>query len=76
MATNKKNKPFLKVESQKKLDAISLEQWPSKPISANLPFGSFTTKIIMMNGEIIKRIYKAPNGQQIALFPNPISKVA
>ena len=42
--------------------------------SANLPTGSLNIKLIMMNGEIIERVFKTPMGQVVSLFSKP-SKV-
>ncbi len=54
-----------------------LEQWPSKPQSANLPSGSVNTKIIVSKGQIIERVFKTPKGQIISLFTEPnLDKVA
>tara|TARA_Y100001968_G_scaffold170789_1_gene156216 strand:- start:684 stop:953 length:270 start_codon:yes stop_codon:yes gene_type:complete len=35
--------------------------------SANLPIGSFNSKVIINDGEIVKRIYKTPKGQVFSL---------
>ena len=35
--------------------------------SANLPTGSFNSKVIINDGEIVKRVYKMPNGQVFSL---------
>ena len=42
--------------------------------SANLPSGSFNTKVIINDGEIVERVFKTPMGQVISLFSKP-SKV-
>ena len=39
--------------------------------SANLPFGSLNTKVIINDGEIVERVYKTPTGQVISLFSKP-----
>ncbi len=36
-----------------------------------LPSGSFNTKIIINEGEIVERVYKTPKGQVISLFKKP-----
>ena len=61
------------VSSQKNIVQTPLEQWPSRPSSAKLPVGSLNTKVIITSGEIVERIYKAPNGQLISIFPNSLS---
>ena len=35
---------------------------------SNLPFGSFNTKVIINDGEIVERVYKTPKGQVVSLF--------
>jgi len=35
---------------------------------ANLSAGSFNTKLIMMDGEIIERVFKTPMGQVVSVF--------
>ncbi len=35
----------------------------------NFPIGSINTKVIINDGEIVERIFKAPNGQVFSLFP-------
>ena len=37
---------------------------------AQLPVGSFNTKVIIYEGEIIERVYTTPKGQVISLFSN------
>ena len=34
----------------------------------NLPDGSFNTKVIINDGEIVERVYKTPKGQVVSLF--------
>ena len=36
--------------------------------SANLPAGSFNTKVIINDGEIVERVFKTPMGQVVSLF--------
>ena len=36
--------------------------------SANLPAGSLNTKLIMIDGEIIERVFKTPMGQVVSIF--------
>ena len=74
MAIKKTSKSSTKKKSQKNTDSSSLLQWPSKPISANLPLGSLNTKIIINNGDIVERIYTTPNGQIISLFPATLNE--
>ncbi len=39
--------------------------------SANLPDGSFNSKVIINNGEIVERVFKTPRGQVVSLFSKP-----
>ena len=39
--------------------------------SANIPAGSLNTKLIMIDGEIIERVFKTPMGQVVSLFSKP-----
>ena len=34
----------------------------------NLPIGSFNSKVIINDGEIVERVYKTPKGKVISLF--------
>ena len=34
----------------------------------NLPIGSFNTKVIINDGEIVERVYKTPKGQVVSLY--------
>ncbi len=34
----------------------------------SLPIGSFNTKVIINDGEIVERVYKTPKGQVVSLF--------
>ena len=43
--------------------------------SANLPAGSLNTKLIMIDGEIIERVFKTPVGKVVSIFSKP-TKVA
>ena len=36
----------------------------------NLPAGSLNTKIIIHNGQIVKRVFKTPMGKVVSLFSN------
>ena len=37
----------------------------------NLPIGSFNTKVIINDGEIVERVYKTPKGQVVSLCSKP-----
>ena len=37
----------------------------------NLPIGSFNSKVIINDGEIVERVYKTPKGNVVSLFKNP-----
>ena len=34
----------------------------------NLPIGSFNSKVIINDGEIVERVYKTPKGKIVSLF--------
>ena len=38
--------------------------------SINLPIGSFNSKVIINDGEIVERVYKTPKGNVVSLFSN------
>tara|TARA_Y100001968_G_C19387648_1_gene733765 strand:+ start:820 stop:1035 length:216 start_codon:yes stop_codon:yes gene_type:complete len=63
---------------QKKIkDFKNLDQYPDLkkalvPSIKTLPIGSMNTKVIINKGKVVERIFKAPNGETISLFPNPI----
>ena len=38
----------------------------NKPV--NLPIGSFNSKVIINEGEIVERVYKTPKGTVVSLF--------
>ena len=40
--------------------------------SNNLPVGSINTKIIISEGEVVKRVYETPKGEVISLFQNQL----
>tara|TARA_Y100001968_G_C19234936_1_gene656403 strand:+ start:528 stop:743 length:216 start_codon:yes stop_codon:yes gene_type:complete len=46
------------------------------PNVKTLPLGSMNTKVIINKGEIVERVYKAPNGDIISLFTNSITEKA
>tara|TARA_Y100001968_G_C19264727_1_gene671067 strand:- start:317 stop:586 length:270 start_codon:yes stop_codon:yes gene_type:complete len=37
----------------------------------NFPIGSFNSKLIIKNGEIVERVYLTPNGKVVTLFSKP-----
>ena len=39
--------------------------------TANLPAGSWNTKVIINDGEIVERVFKTPKGQVVSLFSKP-----
>ncbi len=43
--------------------------------SANLPAGSLNTKLIMIDGEIIERVFKTPMGHVVSIFSKPTKVV-
>ena len=62
-------------------DFNNLDKYPDLkkaliPSIKTLPIGSMNIKVIINDGEVVQRVYKAPNGQIITLFPNSIAKEA
>ena len=39
--------------------------------AVNLPIGSFNTRVIINDGEIVERVYKTPKGKVVSLFSTP-----
>ena len=69
------------VAKKKLKDFNNLEEYPDLeqalvPCTKTLPLGSMNTKVIINDGEIVERVYKTPNGENISLFPNPLSEEA
>ena len=68
--------------SKKKIkDFNNLDKFPDLkeaivPSVKTLPFGSINTKVIIDQGKVVERVYKAPNGEIITLFPNQIIEEA
>ena len=63
------------VVKRKIKDFNNLDKYPDLknalvPCSKTLPLGSMNTKVIINGGEVVKRVYKTPNGEIITLFPN------
>ena len=70
MVTKKKIKDFKNLEKYPDLKTAII------PSIKTLPFGSMNTKVIIIAGEVVERVYKTPNGEIISLFPNPITEEA
>ena len=63
------------VAKKKINDFQNLDQYPDLKKALilsikKLPSGSMNTKVIINKGEVVKRVYKTPNGEIISLFPN------
>ncbi len=43
--------------------------------STNLPAGSLNTKLIMIDGKIVERVFKTPMGQVVSIFSKPTKVV-
>tara|TARA_Y100001968_G_scaffold104494_1_gene94487 strand:- start:14780 stop:15049 length:270 start_codon:yes stop_codon:yes gene_type:complete len=41
--------------------------------SGKVPIGSFNTKVIIIDGEIVERVYKTPKGNVVSLFSKSIN---
>ena len=59
-------KEFLKPNDQYPELKHVLENRPG-----NLPIGSFNSKVIINDGEIVERVYKTPKGKVVSLFSKP-----
>ena len=69
------------VAKKKVKDFNDLDQFPDLkealvPAIKTIPSGSMNTKVIINEGEIVKRVYKTPKGEIISLFANDFSKEA
>jgi len=68
------------MDKKKKIkDFNNLNKYPDLkkalvPCVKTLPIGSINTKVIISRGEVVERLYKAPNGQIISLIPNSIAE--
>ena len=65
-----------KIKDFKDLDAFPDLKEALVPSIQTLPSGSMNTKVIIIEGEIIERVYKTPKGEIISLFANEFSKNA
>ena len=69
------------VAKKKIKDFKDLDQFPDLtealvPAIRTLPSGSMNTKVIVIEGEIVERVYETPKGEIISLFANDLSKKA
>ncbi len=76
-STKKFDDTFLKQYPDLKDALKPSDQYPElqhalKTRSNNLPVGSINTKIIISEGEVIKRVYETPKGEVISLFQKPL----
>tara|TARA_Y100001968_G_C18997790_1_gene544403 strand:- start:68 stop:295 length:228 start_codon:yes stop_codon:yes gene_type:complete len=68
------------MHSKRKIrDFNNLDKYPDLkqalvPSIKTLPKGSYNTKVIINDGEVVKRVYKTPTGEIITLFPVHISE--
>ena len=67
------------VKKKKIKDFNNLNKYPDLkealvPCVKTLPIGSINTKVIISRGEVVERLYKAPNGEVISLMPNSIAE--
>tara|TARA_Y100001968_G_scaffold305082_1_gene320653 strand:+ start:1243 stop:1533 length:291 start_codon:yes stop_codon:yes gene_type:complete len=70
---------FLMVSMQKIKACDDLNQYQDLkedllPPIAKLPYGSINTKVIILDGQIVERVYKTPNGELISRFFNSFAK--
>ena len=61
-------------------DFNNLDKYPDLkqavvPSAKTLPTGSLNTKVIIINGVVVERVFKTPQGELISLFQN-VDKVA
>ena len=69
------------VAKKKIKDFKGLDQFPDLkealvPAIKTLPLGSMNTKVIIIEGAIVERVYKTPKGELISLLANQLSKEA
>ena len=69
------------VTKKKIKDFNDLDQFPDLkealvPAIKTLPSGSMNTKVIIIEGAIVERVYKTPKGELISLFANDFSEQA
>ena len=69
------------VAKKKIKDFKDLNQFPDLkeaivPAIKTLPSGSINTKVIIIEGEIVERVYETPKGELISLFANEFSEKA
>ena len=50
-------------------------EYIKKNRSSNLPAGSFNTKVIINDGQIVERVFKTPMGQVVSLFSHPLNVI-
>ena len=70
---------FEMVTKKKIKDFNNLDNYPDLkeslvPANKTLPAGSKNTKIIIVEGEIVERVYKTPKGDILSLFPSQMVK--
>ena len=73
---------MLEMVAQKKVkDFNNLDEYPNLkesviPAIMTLPSGSMNTKIIIIEGRVVERVYRTPKGEIISLFENEVQKEA
>tara|TARA_Y100001968_G_C19441352_1_gene762706 strand:- start:2225 stop:2440 length:216 start_codon:yes stop_codon:yes gene_type:complete len=62
-------------------DFNNLEKFPDLkealvPVAKTLPEGSMNTKVIIIKGKVVERVYVTPKGEIITLFSNTTTQQA
>tara|TARA_Y100001968_G_scaffold120530_1_gene109740 strand:- start:1938 stop:2150 length:213 start_codon:yes stop_codon:yes gene_type:complete len=70
MLANKKFKDFNNLDKYPDLKQAVV------PTAKSLPIGSLNTKVIIIKGVVVKRIFKTPQGELISLFHNMAEEAA
>ncbi len=69
------------VADKKFKDFNNLDKYPDLkqavvPCIKTLPTGSLNTKVILIKGEVVERVFKTPKGDLISLFQNKAEEAA
>ena len=70
MVANKKIKDFNNLDKYPDLKQAVV------PSAKTLPTGSLNTKVIIINGVVVERVFKTPQGELISLFQNVAKEAA
>ncbi len=65
-----------KIKDFKDLDHFPHLKEALVPAVEALPYGSINTKVIIIEGEIVERVYETPKGEIVSLLANEFSREA